>query len=191
MAPLSKRPLASPPSRAASFHCRSTVPTAAEHRQMRRPKTHTDLLSAVRRASPAPSASAGERKVPSKVLFNVTVQWSLGPVQVLAYTEWTVNDLVVAALKIYIQEERRPPLPTSDPFAFGIHYSQFSLQSLDPREKLIELGSRNFFLCPKAASAATTGGETDAPVTSSGCSKDVQKGYWISIPWRGFMDFLQ
>ncbi|KAG0457952.1 hypothetical protein HPP92_023109 [Vanilla planifolia] len=144
---------------------------------MRRPKTHPDLLSAARRASAEPTAAAGERKVPSKVLFNVMVQWSLGPVQVVASTEWTVHDLVVAAVRIYIQEERRPPLPSSDSLAFGLHYSQFSLQSLDPREKLIELGSRNFFLCPKAASAATTGGETDAPVNSSGCSKDVQKGY--------------
>ncbi|KAG0459691.1 hypothetical protein HPP92_022819 [Vanilla planifolia] len=191
MAPLPKRPLTSPPSRAASFHGRSSAPTAVEHRQMRRPKTHPDLLSAVRRASPEPTATAGERKVPSKVLVKVTVQWSLGPVQVMASTDWTVHDLVVAAVRIYIQEERRPTLPSSDPVAFGLHYSQFSLQSLDPREKLIELGSRNFFLCPKAASAAATGGNADAAVNSSGCSNDVQKGYWISIPWRGFMDFLR
>uniref|UniRef100_A0A804JGD3 DUF7054 domain-containing protein n=1 Tax=Musa acuminata subsp. malaccensis TaxID=214687 RepID=A0A804JGD3_MUSAM len=31
--------------------------------------------------------------------------------------------------------------------AFGLQYSRFSLECLDPKEMLIDVGSRNFFLC--------------------------------------------
>lgn len=65
------------------------------------------------------------------MLVNVTVQRSLGPLQVMASTELTVEELVEAALKQYRKEGRRPLLPPTmaDPSAFGLHYSQFSLES--------------------------------------------------------------
>ncbi|KAJ6790471.1 Uncharacterized protein M6B38_248680 [Iris pallida] len=214
-------------SRSASFHGRTTAATAAsEPRQMRRPKTHPDLLgsagagagagSCLSTRSSSSSSSHDHhvsmttttdhenrgRRVPAKVLVNVTVQRSLGPLQVMASTEWTVEKLVEEALKQYRKEGRRPLLATGDhPSAFGLHYSQFSLESLDPKEKLIGLGSRNFFLCPKepaaaAATAATAATATAAAATttsssSSSCSGEADKSTSkITIPWLRFMDFL-
>ncbi|XP_073099563.1 uncharacterized protein [Elaeis guineensis] len=129
-----------PPHRSASFHGRTTVSASpVDLRQMQRPKTQPDLLAGGRRgmaASPEEKrlgkggdrSFEAERRMPAKVLVNVMVQRSLGPVQVMASTEWTVGDLVAAALRQYVKEGRRPPLPTTEPSAFGLHYSQFSLE---------------------------------------------------------------
>ena len=65
----------------------------------------------------------------TKLLLNVTIQASLGPVQVVMTPESKVGDLVAAAVKIYAKECRRPILPTTDPSMFDLHYSQFSLES--------------------------------------------------------------
>ncbi|THU49851.1 hypothetical protein C4D60_Mb06t13920 [Musa balbisiana] len=40
--------------------------------------------------------------------------------------------------------------------AFGLHYSRFSLECLDLKEMLIDVGSRNFFLCLNPAPASET-----------------------------------
>ncbi|CAL9121123.1 uncharacterized protein LOC103968341 [Musa acuminata AAA Group] len=183
-----------PPERSASFHGRTTTAFPQEHHQIRRPKTQPNLLPrGARRGGAAAAAAAGklpdevERKVPTKVLVNVTVQRSLGPVQVMASTDWSVGDLVAAALRLYVKEARRPPLPTPEPSAFGLHYSQFSLESLDPKEKLVDLGSRNFFLClnPQTEAAASTSSSS-----SGSCSKQAEKASKIGISWLSFMDCL-
>lgn len=49
----------------------------------------------------------------------------------------------------------------------------------------MELGSRNFFLCPKRT-AAEGGG---ASVTPS-CSEEAEKGIKKGLAWLKFMDFL-
>ncbi|GFP81822.1 uncharacterized protein at4g22758 [Phtheirospermum japonicum] len=85
----------------------------------------------------------------TKALFNVNIQNGLGPVQVVMRPENTATELIKAAMAIYVKEKRRPLLETCDPGCYELHYSQFSLESLKPEEKLMNLGSRNFFLCPK------------------------------------------
>ncbi|KAK6158057.1 hypothetical protein DH2020_005371 [Rehmannia glutinosa] len=89
------------------------------------------------------------RRQLTKVLFKVNIQNSLGPVQVVMQPENTVSELMKAAIAIYVAEKRRPLLGSSNPGCYELHYSQFSLESLKPEEKLMDLGSRNFFLCPK------------------------------------------
>ncbi|KAH0463092.1 hypothetical protein IEQ34_007674 [Dendrobium chrysotoxum] len=169
--------------RPASFHG-ATATKSPEIRQIRRPKTHPDLLEPYRSLPPPAN--------PSKVLVKVTVQRSLGAVQVMAPTDWSVRDLVAAVIKIYIEEERLPLLSSADPSAFGLHYSQFSLESLDSEEKLNNLGSRNFFLCPKGEYRLRIGERPVAAVASSPsrCWKEVEKGSRIGIPWLRFMDCL-
>ncbi|KAG8382359.1 hypothetical protein BUALT_Bualt05G0069100 [Buddleja alternifolia] len=95
----------------------------------------------------------GKRPQLTKLLINVNIQNSLGPIQVVMSPEKTVAELTTAAISIYVKEKRRPLLRSNDPGCFELHYSQFSLESLRPEEKLIDLGSRNFFLCPKPANA--------------------------------------
>ncbi|GLT78332.1 hypothetical protein SLA2020_498710 [Shorea laevis] len=85
----------------------------------------------------------------TKLLLKVDIERSLGPVHVVLSAEKTVSDLIKAATEMYVTEKRRPLLTESDPRTFELHYSQFSLESLRPEEKLINLRSRNFFLCSR------------------------------------------
>ncbi|CAO2034901.1 unnamed protein product [Urochloa humidicola] len=132
--------------RSASFHGRG----AAEQRhhqllQKQRPKTLPDLLAGVRgRAasfrsggSGSPPADEEGRRTPSKVLVSVAVQRSMWPLHVMASAEWTVADLVAAAVALYVKEGRRPLLPYADPDAFSLHYSQFSLEMTSGTHGLI------------------------------------------------------
>ncbi|KAH1132924.1 hypothetical protein GYH30_011658 [Glycine max] len=82
---------------------------------------------------------------PSKLLLNVTIENCLGAVQVLLSPEDTVADLIKAALAFYEREKRRPFLKNTDPKCYDLHFSSFTLESLKPDDKLVNLGSRNFF----------------------------------------------
>lgn len=167
------------PQKSSSFH--GMIPVAKQT-ELRRPKTVPELLST---KSTAMTPSQEGRPRLTKLLLNVMIQGSLGPVQVVITPESKVSDLIAAAVRIYAKEGRRPILPTVDPSQFDLHYSQFSLESLDREEKLIALGSRNFFLCPKRPMEG--GGATTA---SASCSKQAEKASKPGFAWLKFMDFL-
>ncbi|KAK4791705.1 hypothetical protein SAY86_032118 [Trapa natans] len=156
--------------KASSFHGRNPMVTG-EPKQLRRPKTVPDIRSAT---IPFQASSVlEERPRLTKLLLNVTIQGSMGPVQVIMTPESKVIDLIAAATRQYVKEGRRPALTVADPSGYDLHYSQFSLQSLGREEELISLGSRNFFLCLRKPPVA----ETDGGVTMSGssCSKEAVK----------------
>ncbi|KAF7082956.1 hypothetical protein CFC21_086783 [Triticum aestivum] len=99
-------------------------------------------------------AALSERPAPrlTQLLVNVTVERSLWPVHVLLGADATVADLARAAVAVYAAEGRRPPLPADDGATdtaarFELHLSKYTLDALDPEEKVLDLGSRNFFLC--------------------------------------------
>ncbi|KAF7805676.1 Histone deacetylase HDT1 [Senna tora] len=138
--------------KSSSFHGQIVAPIPS---QLRRPKTVPDLVSHRNNTASPPEAFPRQ---PPKLLLHVTVLGSLGPVKVVITPESTVGDLVAASVQQYLKEGRRPFLPTTDPSGFDLHYSQFSLESLDREEKLIGLGSRNFLLCPRKSTAAMDGG---------------------------------
>ncbi|KAG0474559.1 hypothetical protein HPP92_014245 [Vanilla planifolia] len=96
---------------------------------------------------------------PTKLLVNVTVERSLGPIHVLISPENTVAELIQAAVDTYVREGRRPLLALTDPKGFELHYSKFTLESLDPQEKVVNLGSRNFFVCSRISKAKAVGGD--------------------------------
>ncbi|KAE8712858.1 hypothetical protein F3Y22_tig00110223pilonHSYRG00235 [Hibiscus syriacus] len=108
------------------------------------PEQNSDIIQRARR----PCGSPGEvGNLPiyqrlTKLLVNVNIESSLG--QCMS-SDNTVKDLMKAAIEIYVKEKRRPLLEETDPNFFQLHYSQFSME----REKVINLGSRNFFLCWK------------------------------------------
>lgn len=164
--------------KASSFHGQ-TLATLSP--QLHRPKTAPDLLSG---KSSAQSTPDGRPRL-TKLLLNVTIQRSLGIVQVVMMPESTVGDLVAAALRQYVKEGRRPILSSTEASDFELHYSQFSLESLDHEEKLMALGSRNFFLCPKRSDV-----DDGIPAAAATCSKQAEKASKISVPWLKFMDFL-
>lgn len=115
--------------KASSFHGRSPVVIEVP-KQLRRPRTVPDLRST---GVPVQAASAGagfeERPRLSKLLLNVTMQGSLGPVHVIMTPDSKVGDLIATAMRQYVKEGRRPMLLTADPSCYDLHYSQFSLES--------------------------------------------------------------
>ncbi|XP_023532120.1 uncharacterized protein At4g22758-like [Cucurbita pepo subsp. pepo] len=169
--------------KSSSFHGEKPSKTAAT---LRRPKTDPELLSFKNLGLSAPSLD-GRPKM-TKLLFNVTIQGSLGPVQVLMSPDMTVADLVAATVRQYLKEARRPILPTADPSAFDLHYSQFSLESLNEDEKLIALGSRNFFLCPRKSE---DNDDLLASSSSSSCSTQAKENAKSSsgFSWFKFIEF--
>ncbi|XVF19786.1 hypothetical protein REPUB_Repub11eG0140900 [Reevesia pubescens] len=162
--------------KASSFH--AGIPTMAPA-ELRRPKTLPDLLS-----ERTVSISSEAKPKLTKLLLNVTIQGSLGAIQVVMSPENTVGELIIAAVRQYSKEGRRPILPPTDAPLFDLHYSQFSLESLEREEKLIALGSRNFFLCTKKA--ASRDGESKTTL----CSKEAETVTKSAIPWLKFMDFM-
>ncbi|XP_062225556.1 uncharacterized protein LOC133924156 [Phragmites australis] len=173
--------------RSASFHG-----SGAEQglQPKRRPKTQPDLLAGVRGASyrsASPDAESGMR-TPSKVLVSVAVQRSMWPLHVMASAEWRVADLVAATVGLYIKEGRRPPLPSADPATFGLHYSQFSLESLNPSEKVMELGSRSFFLCPKS-SALGQAASSSSSDGANGVIREASGKAGKAPAWLSYMQF--
>ncbi|PSS11486.1 hypothetical protein CEY00_Acc15760 [Actinidia chinensis var. chinensis] len=125
-----------------------------------------------------PTEVKGARR-PPKLLLNVNIQGSVGTVQVVISPENAVGDLIKAAVETYVKEMRRPLLKETDPRRFELHYSQFSLESLKTREKLINLGSRNFYLCRKPTTVA-----------DSSCSNEAMIAAACAFPLTNFMDFL-
>lgn len=154
----------------------------------RRPRTVPNLFSG-RELSTGSSANVQVRLKLTKLLLNVTIQRSLGPVHVLISPESTVHDLIAAVIRQYSKEGRRPALYSVDSSDYDLHFSQFSLESLDRAEELTALGSRNFFLCPKKLGAVTSMGG-DLTVSSSRCTKQADTDIRIALPWPKFMDFL-
>ena len=75
-----------------------------------------------------PVVSMEARPKLTKLLLNVTVQGSVGAVQVLTSPESTVGDLIAATIRQYMKEGRRPIIE-ADASRFDLHYSQFSLES--------------------------------------------------------------
>ncbi|KAI3461329.1 hypothetical protein Pfo_017992 [Paulownia fortunei] len=178
--------------KASSFHGRGAGVVAE---MLPRPRTVPDLLAG-RRAGGSAAAeevvALGRPLKLTKLLLHVTILRSPGAVHVLMPPEATVEDLIAAALREYVKEARRPVLPSTDASGFDLHYSQFSLESLDREEKLMELGSRNFFLCPKkvAAEASAESGGAAVATSTSNCSKEADKATEKGLPWLKFMDFL-
>ncbi|XP_047968722.1 uncharacterized protein At4g22758 [Salvia hispanica] len=145
------------------------------------PRTVPDLLTG---SGSAEAAAASPPKL-TKLLLHVTIQRSLGAVRVVMPPEATAEDLIVAALRQYEKEARLPLIRSSDASGFDLHYSQFSLESLDREEKLVSLGSRNFFLFPKKAAEATAVESGGGAVAR--CSNEADNSN--EFPWLRFMEF--
>ncbi|KFK36624.1 hypothetical protein AALP_AA4G148000 [Arabis alpina] len=161
------------PEKSMSFHGRGTMPQSSPV-ELRRPKTLPELFSKGQTIGGGTEVSTPPRL--TKLLLNVTVQGSLGALQIIISPESTVSDLIDAAIRLYVKEARRPFLPES---RYDLHYSQFSLESLGKDQKLISLGSRNFFLCGRKDNGAST--ET--------CSKEADKVTKPAFQWLKFIGF--
>ncbi|MCL7038436.1 hypothetical protein MKW94_015288 [Papaver nudicaule] len=162
-------------------------------RNQRRPKTDPKLLATMGNKSSggifsSPKSETDITKL-TRLLLNVTVQRIVGPIHVVISPDSTVGDLITMVVKQYSEEGRRPLLSTVNPSDFNLHYSQFSLECLDKEEKLIQLGSRNFFLCPKNKDVDVASEPFLTASTSDQAERVTNKT--VQPPWCSFIDFLR
>lgn len=115
--------------KALSFHAGTSVGNAAETMLLNRPRTVPNLLSGGKFVDKTSPEFQFQPPKLTKLLLNVTIMGSVGPIQVLTSPEATVEDLISAALRQYSKEGRRPILKSTDAAGFDLHYSQFSLES--------------------------------------------------------------
>ncbi|KAI4382276.1 hypothetical protein MLD38_008258 [Melastoma candidum] len=156
--------------KASSFHGQSMAESPEAYTaRLQRPKTVPDI----RRGMGERVEIRDEKpRLLTKLLLNVTIQGSVGAVHVVMRPELTVGDLITAAVEQYVKEGRRPMVP-----------------GLNRGEKLMNLGSRNFFLCH----GRKTGGCTNTRVPhgnratdpTSLCSNEAEKA---GFNWLKFMD---
>ncbi|KAI4364871.1 hypothetical protein MLD38_020904 [Melastoma candidum] len=104
--------------------------------------TSTDVLG------PCPSSlrnSEGYNK-DAKVVVNVTVEGSPGPIRTMVRLGCSVEDAIMAVVDRYGQEGRTPRLERDAVNGYELHHSYFSLQSLEKSDCIGEVGSRSFYL---------------------------------------------
>lgn len=144
---------------------------------MRRPKTHPELLNRDQWEYRSGTNNRVDLALgANKLLVNVTVARSIGPLRALLSKDATVEDAIKATLVLYAKEGRKPLL-SNDPASFGLHYSQFCINCLNPGDKVEDLGSRTFFLWSKeAANKSVHGGDTTVTARSSlsSCRREIQ-----------------
>ncbi|XP_059443463.1 uncharacterized protein At4g22758 [Corylus avellana] len=123
-----------------------------------RPQTCTDVFA----SSPSllgfsPSSQEGYKK-DAKVVVNVTVEGSPGPVRTMVKLGASVEDTIKLVVDRYSEEGRTPKLGKDVAPSFELHHSYFSLQSLDKSELIGDVGSRNFYLRKSGSSRSSGGG---------------------------------
>nr|XP_043614041.1 uncharacterized protein At4g22758 [Erigeron canadensis] len=85
-------------------------------------------------------------KEDSKVVMNVTVEGSPGPVRAMVKLGSSVEETMKIVKRQYMLEGRSPQLDQCSISAFELHSSYFSLQCLDASDKIGDIGSRSFFM---------------------------------------------
>ncbi|XP_039056396.1 uncharacterized protein At4g22758-like [Hibiscus syriacus] len=80
----------------------------------------------------------------AKVVINVSVEGSPGPVRTMVKLGSSVDDTVKLVVDKYVEEGRTPKLDSSS--GLELHHSYFSLESLDKSMSIGDSGSRSFYL---------------------------------------------
>ncbi|XP_050377652.1 uncharacterized protein At4g22758 [Argentina anserina] len=97
-------------------------------------------------------------KKDAKVVLNVSVEGSPGPVRAMVKLGSTVEETIKLVIDKYSKEGRTPKLLKDDASSFELHHSYFSLQSLDKSDLIGDVGSRSFYL--RKSSIKNDGGST-------------------------------
>ncbi|CAK8539432.1 unnamed protein product [Lathyrus sativus] len=82
----------------------------------------------------------------AKVVVNVTVEGSTGPVRTMVKLGSTVEHTIKHVVDKYREEGRSPKIDSNVPSSFQLHLSYFSLQGLDKSEVIGDVNSRNFYM---------------------------------------------
>ncbi|OIT27103.1 PREDICTED: uncharacterized protein At4g22758 [Nicotiana attenuata] len=111
-----------------------------------RPQTCSDIfLSPDYHYSGSPQSFQGYKKE-AKVIVNVTVEGSPGPVRTMVKLGSSVDETIRLVIDKYSEEGRTPRLDKNADSSFQLYQSYFSLQSLSNTDAIGDVGSRSFYL---------------------------------------------
>ncbi|KAF8095959.1 hypothetical protein N665_0320s0081 [Sinapis alba] len=106
------------------------------------------LLGLSSPSSPFPTnqekQNQGDKREATKVVINVAVEGSPGPVRTMVKLSCNVEETIKLVVEKYCEEGRTPKLDKGA--AYELHQSHFSIQCLEKKEIIGEIGSRNFYL---------------------------------------------
>ncbi|KAK9927441.1 hypothetical protein M0R45_024624 [Rubus argutus] len=123
-----------------------------------RPQTCTDIFaSSPSLIMPFSPNNHQAYKKDAKVVLNVSVEGSPGPVRAMVKLGSTVEETIKLVVDKYGKEGRTPKLLKDEASSFELHHSYFSLQSLDKSDLIGDVGSRSFYL---RKSSSNNGGST-------------------------------
>ncbi|KAJ4712877.1 PPR containing protein [Melia azedarach] len=113
-----------------------------------RPKTCTDVFASspsLIASSPQSSSLEGYKR-DAKVVVNVTVEGSPGPIRTMVKLGSSVDETIKLVVEKYNEEGRTPRLDKGATSSFELHQSYFSLRSLEKSQLIGDAGSRSFYL---------------------------------------------
>ncbi|KAJ4827954.1 hypothetical protein Tsubulata_029138 [Turnera subulata] len=96
-------------------------------------------------------------KKDAKVVVNVTVEGSPGPLRTMVKLGSSVEDTIKFIVEKYGEEGRTPKLDKEAASTYELHHSHFSLQSIDKSELIGDVGSRSFYLRRSSSNRSVNG----------------------------------
>ncbi|KAL5552233.1 hypothetical protein UlMin_002409 [Ulmus minor] len=111
-----------------------------------RPHTCTEIFASSPSLLSFSPKSHESYKKDAKVVVNVTVEGSPGPVRTMIKLGSTVKDTIELVVDKYNEEGRTPKLHKDAASSLQLHHSYFSLEGLDSSEIIGDVGSRSFYL---------------------------------------------
>lgn len=113
----------------------------------------------------------------AQVPITVNLVGSVEAIRLLVAFHATVQDVINASLKAFVKIGRLPR-DASTPQSYGLHYSQFCLESIHPAEPINRLGARSFLLCPLSSTRQPQFSEA-SQIFHQACGKG--KPWWTLI----------
>ncbi|XP_049376588.1 uncharacterized protein At4g22758-like [Solanum stenotomum] len=109
-----------------------------------RPQTCSDLFFSSDYLNVPSPMSTQEYKKDAKVVVNVTVEGTPGPIKTMVKLGSNVEETIRLVLNKYKEEGRSPHLDDSS--SFKLYTSHFSLESLNNSDVIGDVGSRSFHI---------------------------------------------
>lgn len=133
-----------------------------------RPRTCVDIFSSPDSLLPRSPANCSERyNKDTKVVINVTVEGSPGPIRTMVKLGSNVEEITKLVVKKYNEEGRTPHLDKDAFSTYELHQSYFSLQGLSKSDLIADVGSRSFYLRNRSSSYCSDDSRADKTSASS------------------------
>ncbi|KAK3224788.1 hypothetical protein Dsin_004650 [Dipteronia sinensis] len=111
------------------------------------PHTCTEIFaSSPSLMSFSPQTSLEGSRKDAKVVVNVTVEGSPGPIRAMVKLGSNVDETIKLVVAKYNEQGRSPKIDTDTASSLELHHSYFSLQCIEKSELMGDVGSRSFYL---------------------------------------------